>query len=46
MIADGREFIATAWWISAFPGFAIAVVGIGFSLLGDGLVNLMRRQNV
>jgi len=46
MIAEGREFIATAWWISAFPGFAIAVVGIGFSLLGDGLVNLMRRQNV
>jgi peptide/nickel transport system permease protein len=44
MIADGREFVATAWWISTIPGLAIAVVGIGFSLLGDGLVDLLRKQ--
>lgn len=42
MISDGREFIASAWWISTFPGLAIAIVGIGFSLFGDGLADLLR----
>lgn len=43
MIADGREFVQSAPWISVFPGLAIAVVGIAFSLLGDGLSSLLRR---
>jgi peptide/nickel transport system permease protein len=42
MIADGREFVVTAPWLSTFPGLAIAVVGISFSLLGDGLSSLLR----
>ncbi len=42
MIADGRNFIATAWWLSTFPGIAIIVVGVAFSLFGDGLADLLR----
>jgi len=42
IIADGREFITTAWWICICPGIAIAIVGLGFSLLGDGLADLLR----
>lgn len=42
MISDGREFVASAWWIATFPGLAIAIVGIGFSLVGDGLADLLR----
>jgi peptide/nickel transport system permease protein len=42
MIADGRNFIIQAPWISTFPGFAIVVVGITFSLLGDGLADFLR----
>lgn len=42
MIADGREFITSAPWLAIFPGLAIAVVGISFSLLGDGLSSLLR----
>jgi peptide/nickel transport system permease protein len=42
IIADGREFITTAWWVSICPGIAIAIVGLGFSLLGDGLADLLR----
>jgi peptide/nickel transport system permease protein len=42
MIADGREFITQAPWLSIFPGLAIALVGISFSLLGDGLSSLLR----
>ncbi len=37
MIDDGREFLRSAWWVSAFPGVAIALTVIAFNLLGDGL---------
>ncbi len=36
LIADGKNFMTTAWWISVFPGIAIILTGLGFSLLGDG----------
>ena len=44
LIADGKNFMSTAWWISIFPGIAIVVTGLGFSLLGDGIAELMRPQ--
>jgi peptide/nickel transport system permease protein len=37
MIAEGQNFISTAWWISLFPGLAIVLLALGFSLTGDGL---------
>ncbi len=42
LIADGKNFMSTAWWISIFPGVAIVITGLGFSLLGDGLAELLR----
>lgn len=42
LIADGKNFMATAWWISVFPGLAIVLTGLGFSLAGDGLAELLR----
>jgi peptide/nickel transport system permease protein len=45
MIADSREFMVTAWWLPFFPGLAIAIVGISFSLLGDGLTQYLRRRD-
>jgi peptide/nickel transport system permease protein len=42
MITEGRTFMATAWWMSVFPGLAIVVTGIGFSLVGDGLSDALR----
>jgi peptide/nickel transport system permease protein len=42
LIADGKNFMSTAWWISVFPGIAIVITGLGFSLLGDGLADLLR----
>ena len=44
LIADGKNFMATAWWMSIFPGIAIVVAGTGFSLLGDGLAGWLRRR--
>lgn len=37
MVADGRTYIDTAWWMSLFPGLAIAAVVLSFNLLGDWL---------
>ncbi len=37
MSAEGRQLLSRAWWISAFPGFAILTVVIAFNLVGDGL---------
>ena len=37
MIADGRDAITLAWWISTFPGLAIVFTVIAFNVLGDGL---------
>ena len=42
LIADGKNYMSTAWWISIFPGLAIVTTGLGFSLLGDGLADLLR----
>jgi peptide/nickel transport system permease protein len=37
MVAAGRTYIETAWWMSLFPGLAIAAVVLSFNLLGDWL---------
>jgi peptide/nickel transport system permease protein len=37
MIAEGRDFVTTAWWVSLFPGLAILLVVLAFNLLGDWL---------
>jgi len=34
-IATGKEYLSTAWWISAFPGLALALLVICVGLLGD-----------
>ena len=42
LIADGKNFMTTAWWVSVFPGIAIVITGLGFSLAGDALADLLR----
>jgi peptide/nickel transport system permease protein len=37
MIADGRGFLATAWWITLFPGLAMLLTVLAVNLLGDWL---------
>ena len=44
LIADGKNFMTTAWWMSIFPGVAIVAAGTGFSLLGDGLADWLRPE--
>jgi len=37
MVADGRQLIVSAWWISFFPGLAITLTVFSLNLLGDWL---------
>jgi peptide/nickel transport system permease protein len=37
MLADGRNYIGTAWWLATFPGFAIMLTVLAVNLLGDWL---------
>ena len=37
LVADGRDALLSAWWVTAFPGAALALTVVGLNLLGDGL---------
>jgi peptide/nickel transport system permease protein len=37
IMATGREYMASAWWITVFPGVMIALVVLGVNLFADGL---------
>ena len=37
MVANGRELVVTAWWVSFFPGVAISLVVLSLNLMGDWL---------
>ena len=36
-VADGRNFLTSAWWVSTFPSLAIMVTVLAINLFGDGL---------
>lgn len=42
MIAEGRGFILSAWWMVTLPGLAIVLVGVALSLFGDGVARRLR----
>ncbi|MDQ2653646.1 MAG: ABC transporter permease [Chloroflexota bacterium] len=42
MIQEAQNFIRQAWWMPTFPGLAIIVAGIAFSVLGDGLAERLQ----
>ncbi len=44
MVAEGRDQLPDAWWLTTFPGLAIFLTVIGFNLLGDGLNDLLGAQ--
>lgn len=46
MIAEGRRFFPTCWWLTTFPGLAISAVVIAFTLVGDGIRDIIEREIV
>lgn len=41
MVAEGRDYITQAWWVSLFPGIAIVLTVLSFNLLGDWLREIL-----
>lgn len=41
MIYQGKQYLTTAWWISAFSGIAVIITVIIFYMLGDGLNHVL-----
>ncbi len=46
IISSGKSYLLGGyWWISSMPGIVMAIVGLGFSLFGDGLNDLLRTKD-
>jgi peptide/nickel transport system permease protein len=41
MIADGRDYLVTSWWIATLPGLAILVLVLSINLFGEGLRDIL-----
>jgi peptide/nickel transport system permease protein len=41
MVADGRDFLSTAWWIATLPGLAIFGTVVGINLIGDWMRDVL-----
>lgn len=41
LIAEGQSYLLGAWWISTLPGLVVVFVGIGFSLAGDAVADML-----
>lgn len=39
-LARGQRYIQSAWWLITFPGFAIMLVVLAFTLMGEGLMEI------
>jgi peptide/nickel transport system permease protein len=44
IIAEGQQYLLTAWWISTLPGLVLVAIGVGFSLVGDGLASVLDKS--
>ncbi|SDZ39726.1 peptide/nickel transport system permease protein [Evansella caseinilytica] len=47
ILSDGRDYVATSWWLATFPGIAITLTVLGIIFLGDWLRDVLdpRGQN-
>jgi ABC-type transport system substrate-binding protein len=41
LVAEGRDVLDTAWWISVFPALAITLAVLSFNLFGDWLRDVL-----
>ena len=46
MIADGKDFMEQAWWISTLPGLVMVLTGVGLALVGDGIAHRLGDRGV
>ncbi|KXS56464.1 MAG: peptide ABC transporter permease [Candidatus Adiutrix intracellularis] len=45
MLADGKDYIDRAWWLSFYPGLAILITVLSYNLVGEGLRDALDPRN-
>jgi peptide/nickel transport system permease protein len=45
MLADGKDYLSRAWWLSFYPGLAILVTVLSYNLVGEGLRDALDPRN-
>ena len=45
MLAEGRKFLGTHWWIGTFPGIAITITVLGIMFFGNWLRDVLDPRN-
>jgi peptide/nickel transport system permease protein len=44
IIAEGQQYLLTAWWISILPGVVVVLLGVGFTMVGDAIADVLGRD--
>jgi peptide/nickel transport system permease protein len=44
MVAEGQSVLLQSWWVATLPGLVVVVLGVSFSMIGDGLADRLGRQ--
>jgi peptide/nickel transport system permease protein len=44
MMSEGSAYLQSAWWITLTPGLLLALTGLSFSLMADGLIGDSERE--
>lgn len=45
MLSDGRNYLATHWWVATFPGIAITLAVLGIMFLGNWIRDVLDPHN-
>ena len=46
ILSDGRDYLATSWWLATFPGIAITITVLGIIFLGDWLRDILDPRSI
>lgn len=46
MIADGRQYLTNAWWVSTWPGLAVLITVLAINFVGDWLTEVLHPRSV
>lgn len=46
ILSDGRDYLATSWWLATFPGIAITITVLGIIFLGDWLRDVLDPRSI
>ena len=46
MVADGQSVLLSSWWVATLPGLTIVLLGVSFSMIGDGFADKFGRHRM